>query len=145
MRNKMAVAMLGIALVGCAGRDPQPLATVQPQDAYADCTMIQAEIQANNIKVKELADEQGLKVAQNVGGRRWTSRLASLVRDGLQGRGEQGRSGAPSAPAISCSAGDRSGALGRRASRPSVRTDSAADCADHAAPKDGNGAASDLN
>lgn len=66
MRNKMAVAMLGIALVGCAGRDPQPLATVQPQDAYADCTMIQAEIQANNIKVKELADEQGLKVAQNV-------------------------------------------------------------------------------
>src|SRR4249919_1211176 len=66
MRNKVAVTMLGIALVGCAGRDPQPLATVQPQDAYADCTMIQAEIQANNVKVKELADEQGLKVAQNV-------------------------------------------------------------------------------
>jgi hypothetical protein len=58
--------MLGLALMGCAGRDPQPLATVQPQDAYADCTMVQAEIQANNIKVKELADEQGLKVAQNV-------------------------------------------------------------------------------
>ena len=66
MRNELVVAMLGIALVGCAGRDPQPIATVQPQDAYADCTMIQAEIQANNIKVKELADEQGLKVAQNV-------------------------------------------------------------------------------
>lgn len=58
--------MLGIALVGCAGRDPLPIATVQPQDAYADCAMISAEIQANNIKVKELADEQGLKVAQNV-------------------------------------------------------------------------------
>jgi hypothetical protein len=28
---------------------------------------LQAEIQANNIKVQELADEQGLKVAQNVG------------------------------------------------------------------------------
>src|SRR4249919_4369753 len=66
MRNKVAVTMLGIALVGCAGRDPQPLATVQPQDAYADCAMISAEIQANNVKVKELADEQGLKVAQNV-------------------------------------------------------------------------------
>src|SRR5580765_3416094 len=66
MRNKLALAMLGLALMGCAGRDPQPLATVQPQDAHADCTMIQAEIQANNIKVKELADEQGLKVAQNV-------------------------------------------------------------------------------
>ena len=66
MRKELVVAMLGIALVGCAGRDPAPVATVQPQDAYADCTMIQAEIQANNIKVKELADEQGLKVAQNV-------------------------------------------------------------------------------
>ncbi len=66
MRNELVVAMLGIALVGCAGRDAQPITTVQPQDAYADCTMISAEIQANNIKVKELADEQGLKVAQNV-------------------------------------------------------------------------------
>jgi hypothetical protein len=28
--------------------------------------MITAEIQANNIKVQELADEQGLKVGQNV-------------------------------------------------------------------------------
>jgi hypothetical protein len=66
MRSVFGVAMLGIALAACAGRDPQPISTVQPQDAYADCTMIQAEIQANNIKVKELADEQGLKVAQNV-------------------------------------------------------------------------------
>ena len=59
--------MLGIALAGCAGRDPQPIATVQPQDQYADCGMIRAEIEANNVKVKELADEQGWKVAQNVG------------------------------------------------------------------------------
>lgn len=28
--------------------------------------MIRAEIEANNIKIKALADEQGLKVAQNV-------------------------------------------------------------------------------
>ncbi len=28
--------------------------------------MIRAEIEANNVKVKELADEQGWKVAQNV-------------------------------------------------------------------------------
>jgi hypothetical protein len=34
---------------------------------YADCTMIRAEIAANNAKAKELADEQGLKTAQNVG------------------------------------------------------------------------------
>jgi hypothetical protein len=32
----------------------------------ATCAMISAEIQANNIKVKELADEEGLKVGQNV-------------------------------------------------------------------------------
>jgi hypothetical protein len=56
----------GFALVACAGRDPQPIATVQPQDQYADCAMISAEIQANNVKIKELADEQGIKTAQNV-------------------------------------------------------------------------------
>jgi uncharacterized protein YcfL len=66
MRTGCVVAMLSIALVGCAGRDPQPTATVQPQDAYADCSMIRAEIDANNAKVKQLADEQGWKVAQNV-------------------------------------------------------------------------------
>ena len=67
MRNEFVVAMLGIALVGCAGRDPAPIATVQAQDAYADCTMIRAEIEANNAKVTQLANEQGWKVAQNIG------------------------------------------------------------------------------
>jgi hypothetical protein len=67
MRNALGIAMLGIALVGCAGRDPQPIATVQQQDTVADCTMIRAEIEANNAKVTQLANEQGWKVAQNVG------------------------------------------------------------------------------
>lgn len=67
MRNKLVVATLCVVLVGCAGRDPQPLATVQAQDQYADCTMIRAEIEANNAKVTQLANEQGWKVAQNVG------------------------------------------------------------------------------
>ena len=66
MRIVTVVAVLGIAVAGCAGRDPQPIATVQPQDQYSDCAMITAEIQANNVKVKELADEQGWKVFQNV-------------------------------------------------------------------------------
>jgi hypothetical protein len=61
----MALAA-GLTLSACAGRDPQPIATVQPQDQFADCTMIRAEIEANNAKVKELADEQGWKAAQNV-------------------------------------------------------------------------------
>ena len=55
-----------IALSGCAGRDAQPIALVQPQDAYSDCAMIRAEIEANNVKATELANEQGWKVAQNV-------------------------------------------------------------------------------
>lgn len=67
MRNNVLLAMLGIALVGCAGHDPAPIATVQAQDAYADCTMVRAEIEANNAKVTQLANEQGWKVAQNVG------------------------------------------------------------------------------
>jgi hypothetical protein len=57
----------GLVLSACAGRDPQPIATVQPQDQFSDCTMVRAEIEANNAKAKQLADEQGLKVAQNVG------------------------------------------------------------------------------
>ena len=56
----------GIALSSCAGRDPQPISTVQPQDAFSDCTMIRAEIEGNNQKAQELANEQGMKVAQNV-------------------------------------------------------------------------------
>jgi hypothetical protein len=64
--RKISFAVLAIALGACAGRDPQPVATVQATDQFASCTQIQAEIEANNIKVKQLADEKGLKVAQNV-------------------------------------------------------------------------------
>jgi hypothetical protein len=51
MRTSMCSAVaFGLALTACAGRDPQPIATVQPQDAYSDCTMIRAEIEGNNQK-----------------------------------------------------------------------------------------------
>jgi len=66
MRRFFSVIAMGLALSACAGRDPQPIATVQPQDAYSDCTMIRAEIEGNNQKAKQLADEQGMKTAQNV-------------------------------------------------------------------------------
>jgi hypothetical protein len=67
MRSKVFSTMaVGRALAACAGRDPGPVASVQPQDVYADCTIIRAEIEANNAKVKELSDEQGWKVAQIV-------------------------------------------------------------------------------
>jgi hypothetical protein len=64
--RKFVLAASAALLAACAGRDPQPIATVQPQDQTASCTQLTAEIQANNIKVQELADEQGMKVAQNV-------------------------------------------------------------------------------
>ena len=57
---------VGLAVAACAGRDPQPIATVQPQDASSDCAMINAEIQGNNKRAESLAAEQNGKVAQNV-------------------------------------------------------------------------------
>lgn len=60
------VIAAGVALSSCAGPDAQPIQTVQQQDAYSDCTMIRAEIEANNQKAQQLANEQGMQVAQNV-------------------------------------------------------------------------------
>jgi hypothetical protein len=62
----IALAAVAALCAGCAGRDPMPVATVQLTDAMATCAMIVAEIEANNIKVRELAGEEGGKVAQNV-------------------------------------------------------------------------------
>src|SRR5215210_1808933 len=67
MRIGVAGALIGALVLGaCAGRDPQMIATVQPQDQMSNCTMITAEINANNLKFQELAEEQGLKTGQNV-------------------------------------------------------------------------------
>ena len=66
MRTVGLAIVVALAVGACAGRAPQPVAVVQPQDRYADCAAITAEIEANNQKVSELASEQGLKVGQNV-------------------------------------------------------------------------------
>lgn len=66
MVRKILITMLVFATSACAGRDPQPIATVQPHDAHASCTQIRAEIEANNLKLKELSGEEGGKVAQNI-------------------------------------------------------------------------------
>jgi hypothetical protein len=57
---------MGFALGACAGRDPHPVSVVQPQDSQSDCAMIRAEIEANNVQAQKLADENGMKIAQNV-------------------------------------------------------------------------------
>jgi hypothetical protein len=65
--RKLGLAMgIAVAVGACAGRAPQPVAVVQPQDRYADCAAITAEVEANNQKINGLASEQGLKVGQNV-------------------------------------------------------------------------------
>lgn len=65
-RSKCICAAAVFALSSCAGRAPQPVAVVQPQDRYMDCTAVQAEIAANTKTVQGLGSEEGEKVAQNV-------------------------------------------------------------------------------
>jgi hypothetical protein len=60
------IISVALLLAACAGRDAAPVATVQPQDAHSDCSMINAEIQANNRRAEELSSEQNTKVVQNV-------------------------------------------------------------------------------
>jgi hypothetical protein len=66
MRGVLSALAAGLALAACAGRDPHPVAVVQPQDVQSDCAMIRAEIEANNVQAQKLADENGAKIAQNV-------------------------------------------------------------------------------
>jgi hypothetical protein len=63
---KAGFALALIVCGGCAGRAPNPVSIVQVQDRYMDCPAIFAEVQSNNQRVQELAEEQGFKVAQNV-------------------------------------------------------------------------------
>jgi hypothetical protein len=62
----LATTALAIAVAGCAGRDPIPVAVVQPFDNQKDCTALMAEANANNQRLTDLAGEQGGKVTQNV-------------------------------------------------------------------------------
>ena len=66
IHGAIAVACVAAGVVACAGRAPQPVAVVQPIDRYMDCPAIFAEVEENNRKVRELAGEEGGKVAQNV-------------------------------------------------------------------------------
>jgi hypothetical protein len=65
-RSICALIFIGAAISACAGRDPEAIQIVQPYDQTASCTQIRAELDAISLKQKQLADEQGLKTAQNV-------------------------------------------------------------------------------
>jgi hypothetical protein len=64
--GKLSAVAFAFVLCACAGRDPHPVAVVQPQDAQSDCAMVRAEIEANNLQAEKLADENHAKIAQNV-------------------------------------------------------------------------------
>ena len=64
--GKLGAFALALVLSACAGRDPHPVAVVQPQDAQSNCAMIRAEIEANNVQAEKLAEENHAKIAQNV-------------------------------------------------------------------------------
>ena len=65
LRKALSLGVV-LSLGACAGRAPNPVAVVQPQDRYMDCTAIQAESKANADKLTGLGKEDGNKVAQNV-------------------------------------------------------------------------------
>jgi hypothetical protein len=49
MRSTLILTVaVSLALAACAGRDPAPVASVQPQDVYSDCTRIRAELAAKD-------------------------------------------------------------------------------------------------
>lgn len=69
MNSKQTLILLAtaaVALGGCAGRAPAPVALMQAQDHQMDCATLMVEVQANNAKVQQLASDKGLKTAQNV-------------------------------------------------------------------------------
>lgn len=61
-------SLLGpLALVAaCAGRNPVPTATVQPHDSTSNCTMVSAEVAANQRRISELDSESTGTTVGNV-------------------------------------------------------------------------------
>jgi hypothetical protein len=65
--NKIVSGVALVAMLGaCAGRDPHLTQTVQPQDAQADCTAINAQLVANNTQLASLKREGGNTQAGNI-------------------------------------------------------------------------------
>jgi hypothetical protein len=54
-----------VILVGCAGRDPRPIAIAQPVDGHVDCRAIIAEQYANALQIHNLGIERQQTQANN--------------------------------------------------------------------------------
>ncbi|MEM6972418.1 MAG: hypothetical protein AAF577_06400 [Pseudomonadota bacterium] len=55
-----------VLLAACAGRSPDLVEVVQEEDRRLSCFQIEAELEANNRQMADLAGEESAKVAQNV-------------------------------------------------------------------------------
>jgi len=66
MKKIVIVPFMFLALAGCAGRAPQPIAVATSQDDSLSCSSVRAEIDANNARMQSLAAEKGVKLTQNV-------------------------------------------------------------------------------
>lgn len=61
-----AISIAGLLLSGCAGRAPEMVAIVKPEDLHLNCEQISAEIVSNNKRISELTTEQNNTFAQNI-------------------------------------------------------------------------------
>ncbi len=70
MTQKLKTAVCACAITGlltaCAGRDPQLVAAVQPQDQTTDCRTVQYEQQVNAQRIAYLGSESSNTTTQNV-------------------------------------------------------------------------------
>ncbi len=65
--RRTASALCALALLAsCAGRDPVPVQVAQASDNLLACSQITAEMQANETKVRQLADEEASKKKKNI-------------------------------------------------------------------------------
>lgn len=66
VKTILPLVCAALLVAGCAGRAPLLTQVVKASDRQLSCDQIVAEIDANNQQITNLAQEEGLKVTQNV-------------------------------------------------------------------------------
>ena len=106
LMRKIGLAIgMTVAVGACAGRAPQPVAVVQPQDRYSDCAAITAEIEPTTKRSASLlpARPQGRSKRRRRGCGR--GGLAAALCHGFSEFSRQGSRRAAKSPAIPCELG----------------------------------------
>lgn len=66
LKSRSALLLCMMAFSACAGRNAVPTATVQPHDSTSNCTMVSAEIEANQQRIAQLRSESTGTAVGNV-------------------------------------------------------------------------------